>query len=193
MNEHPKQHGPWKIVESNQVYQDPWVTLRRDEVIRPDGDPGSYVVVNLKPGICVLALDDEGNVYLTKEFHYGVGRITIECVSGGIETDEDPQVCAARELEEELGIRATLWTDLGSTDPFTANVISPTQMYLAQGLTFVDTQLEGTEVIEMVKCSLADTVQQVMNGTITHSPSCLTILKANHMLNVGTDHNHVGN
>lgn len=179
-----KEHGPWKIVESSQVYQDPWVTLRRDEVIRPDGDPGSYVVVNLKPGVCVLAIDDEDNVYLTKEFHYGVGRVTVECVSGGIEDGEDPQLCAARELEEELGIRAAEWTNLGSTDPFTANVVSPTQMYLARGLTFVETKPEGTEIIEPVKCSLANAVQQVMIGTITHSPSCLTIMKASHRTNV---------
>ena len=127
-----KEHGPWKIVQSNQVYQDPWVTLRQDDVIRPDGDPGSYVVVNLKPGVCVLAMDEHGNVFLTKEFHYGVGCVTVECVSGGIESGEDPQLCAKRELEEELGIVATEWTDLGSTDPFTANVVSPTRMYLAR-------------------------------------------------------------
>jgi ADP-ribose pyrophosphatase len=181
-----KQHGPWKIVESNQVYQDPWVTLRRDEVIRPDGDAGSYVVVNLKPGICVLAMDEGQNVYLTREFHYGVGRITVECVSGGIEVGEDPQLSARRELEEELGILATDWIDLGTTDPFTANVISPTNMYLARGLSFVDTNPEGTELIESVKCSLEKAVQMVIDSEISHSPSCLTILKSAYLIGSGS-------
>ncbi|MDB4614785.1 NUDIX hydrolase [bacterium] len=173
-----KEHGPWKIVDSHQAYQDPWVTLRRDEVIRPDGKPGSYVVVNLKPGVCVLAIDEDRNVYLTKEFHYGVGRVTIECVSGGIEKDEDPLVCAKRELQEELGIEAAQWTHLGQTDPFTANVISPTQMFLAEELTFVDTNPEGTELIERVRVPFSTAIEYVVDSTITHSPSCLTILKA---------------
>jgi hypothetical protein len=83
-----KRHGPWQIIESHEVYRDPWVAVRRDNVIRPDGKPGTHSVVMLKPGVTVLAIDDETNVYLTEEFHYGVGRITIEAVSGGIEPGE---------------------------------------------------------------------------------------------------------
>lgn len=177
-----KKHGPWTIVESSQPYQDPWVTVRRDEVIRPDGKPGSYVVVNLKPGICVLAMDESNMVYLTREFHYGVGRDTLECVSGGIETGEDPLGCAQRELQEEIGILADTWTELGVTDPFTANVVSPTRMYLARSLTFVDDDPEGTELIERIAMPLQEAVKNVMDSQITHSPSCLTILKANHLI-----------
>lgn len=178
-----KQHGPWQIVESNEKYRDPWVTLRRDEVIRPDGKPGSYVVVNLKPGVCVLAIDEKNNAYLTREFHYGVGRVTLEAVSGGIDGDEEPLVAAKRELQEEIGIEAKTWTDLGSTDPFTANVVSPTKMYLATDLTFVDAQPEGTELIDRVKLPFDQVVERVMDSVVTHSPSCLTILKAARILN----------
>ena len=84
-----RQHGPWKILESREVYRDPWTRLRRDEVIRPDGEPGSYSVLDLKPGVSVLAIDEQDNAYLTEEFHYGVGRVTIEAVSGGIEAGDD--------------------------------------------------------------------------------------------------------
>jgi len=97
-----KQHGPWHIVESHEVYRDPWIAVRKDDVIRPDGKPGTHSVVTLKPGVTVLAIDEEVNVYLTEEFHYGVGRITIEAVSGGTEIDELPLDTAKRELQEEL-------------------------------------------------------------------------------------------
>src|SRR5580692_12443866 len=114
------QHGPWKIVESHEVYRDAWIRLQKDDVIRPDGKPGTYSVVTLKPGVTVLAMDDNGYVYLTEEFHYGVGRTTVEAASGGIEPDERPLDAAKRELQEELGIEAEDWTDLGVVDPFTA-------------------------------------------------------------------------
>jgi len=172
-----RQHGRWKIVESHQVYRDAWLVVRKDDVIRPDGKPGTHSVVTLKPGVTVLAMDDERNVYLTEEFHYGVGRITIEAVSGGIEPDERSLETAKRELREELGIEAEEWTDLGVVDPFTASVVSPTQLYLARKLRFGDQALEGTEQIKCVKMTLAEAVEMVIESEITHGPSCVLILK----------------
>ena len=173
-----KQHGPWKIRDSQEVYKDPWIEVRKDDVIRPDGHDGTHCVVSMKPGISVLPLDDQGFVYLTEEFHYGVARTTIETVSGGIETGEDAQGTAARELEEELGIRARRWTDLGIVDPFTTIVVSPTGLFLARDLSFVDTAPEGTEQIRLVKVKLAQAVNWVISSKITHAPSCVLILKA---------------
>ncbi len=178
MNSTPKQHGPWQIVESNVVYNDPWIHVRKDDVIRPDGLPGTHSVVDLKPGVCVLALDDDNNAYLTEEFHYGVGRVTIEAVSGGIELDESPAVCAKRELQEELGIKAADWTEMGLVDPFTASVVSPTRLYLAQDLSFGESAPDGTEQIRCVKMPLRDALKMVVASEITHGPSCVLILKA---------------
>lgn len=182
MNMLPRKHGPWIINAQREVYSDPWVGVRRDEVTRPDGNPGSYCVVRIKPGVCVLAMDEQQQVHLTEEFHYGVGRITLECVSGGVEPDEQIRAAAERELLEELGIAAGCWTDLGVVDPFTANVVSPTRLYLARGLTFGPTNLDGGEVIEHRPMPLAAAVEAVMCSEITHAPSCLAILKTARLL-----------
>lgn len=179
-----KQHGPWKIRDSNCVYQDPWVTVQKDNVIRPDGADGTYTVVEIKNGVSVLAVDDEMNCYLTQEFHYAVGRVTLETASGGIEPGEDALSTARRELQEELGITAADWTDLGRCDPFTANVLSPTTLYLARDLAIGDSDPEGTELIESVKLPFADVVNKVMQSEITHAPSCVLILKAAALLGI---------
>jgi ADP-ribose pyrophosphatase len=170
-------HGPWRIVESHHVYRDPWVDVRQDDVIRPDGRPGTYSVVHLKPGVCVVAMDEDRCVYLTEEFHYGVGRTTIEAVSGGLESGEDALVTARRELQEEIGIRAQNWTDLGVVDPFTASVVSPTRLFLAQQLTFGDHAQEATETIRCVRMSLSEAVRRVVDSEITHAPSAVLLLK----------------
>ncbi|MHB8897483.1 MAG: NUDIX domain-containing protein [Thermoguttaceae bacterium] len=172
-----KPHGPWKIFASKQVYHDPWIDVRRDDVIRPDGREGTHSVVEMKPGVCVAALDDEGFVYLTDEFHYAVGRNSLEGVSGGIEPGETPLETARRELEEELGLRAEEWTDLGSVDPFTTIIVSPTQLYLAQRLSPGVAQPEGTELIARVRLPLAEAVAGVVDGRITHGPTCVLLLK----------------
>jgi ADP-ribose pyrophosphatase len=171
-------HGPWKITGTRQVYQDAWLVLRRDEVIRPDGRPGTHVVVEIKPGVSVLALDGAGFAYLTDEFHYGVGRDTLEVVSGGIDPGEDPLTTAQRELREELGITAATWTPFGVVDPFTSIVVSPTYLFLAEGLTFGDHAQEGTERIRCVKMPLAEAVTRVQDSRISHASSAVLILKA---------------
>jgi len=172
-----KQHGPWRILSSHEVYRDPWIEVRKDDVLRPDGLPGTHCVVRMKPGVSVIALDGEGFVYLTEEFHYAIGREGIEAVSGGGEPGEDPRLTAERELEEELGIRAGRWTAMGTIDPFTTIIHSPTALFLAEELAFGATSHEGTERIKSVKVRLEEAVAWVLDGTITHAPTAVLLLR----------------
>lgn len=146
------------VKSTDSVYQDAFVDVTLDQVIRPDGIDGQHVVVNMKPGVCVIALDrrpqGDWQIHLTKEFHYGIGRDSIEGVSGGIEPGEEADETAQRELAEELGLVAVHWEMLATVDPFTTIVVSPTRLYLATGLTVTETRLEGTELIEPVVISL---------------------------------------
>lgn len=169
-------HGPWRVLNSNEAYRDPWLSVRCDDVIRPDGNPGTHSVVTIKPGVSVLAFD-AGEVFLTEEFHYAVGRTTIEAVSGGREENEPPVECAQRELAEELGIVAETWTQLATVDPFTASVTSPTALFLATDLTFQDPDPEGTELIRCVRMQIREAYDAVCDGRITHTPSCILILR----------------
>ncbi len=171
-----RKHGPWTIKETNLVYQDPYVALHVDQVIRPDGNAGQHVVVQIKPGVCVIALDTHHNVHLTREFHYAVGRESVEGVSGGIEPGEDPLLCAQRELQEELGLHAGHWQSLMTVDPFTTIMASPTQLYLATELTPVPNNLEGTETITTVVLPLDLAIRQVETGAITHAPTCVALM-----------------
>ena len=169
-------HGPWQILKTTDAYRDPWLHVRKDDVVRPDGKPGTHSVVTIKPGICVLAFQGD-DVFLTEEFHYAVGRVTIEAVSGGREEDEPAIECAQRELQEELGIEAATWTQLSTVDPFTASVHSPTVLFLATELQFHEPSPDGTEQIRMVQMTAEHAYQSVCDGTITHTPTCIVILQ----------------
>jgi ADP-ribose pyrophosphatase len=170
-------HGPWTILAQRDVYRDPWIHVRVDDVLRPDGRPGIHSVITLKPGVTALALDERGMLWLTEEFHYAVGAVTLEGASGGCEPGEEPRTTAARELREELGIEAEDWLDLGTIDPFTANVYSPTRLFLGRKLRFAAAQPEGTEIIRTVALPLAEAVERVFRSEIRHAPTCVAILK----------------
>ncbi|MFM7131863.1 MAG: NUDIX domain-containing protein [Isosphaeraceae bacterium] len=174
----PQPYGPWVINKRSIIYHDPWLKVTRDDVTRPDGTPGTYCISHMKPGVCVLALDCHGNCHLTEEFHYAVGRVTIECVSGGIDGNEDPLETARRELAEELGLVAAKWTDLGMVDPFTAIAFSPTRLFLAEELKETNTSPELTEVIQHIVIPFKQVLKMVLESEIAHAPSCTAILKS---------------
>jgi ADP-ribose pyrophosphatase len=171
-----RQHGPWGILNSEIVYRDAWISVVRDQVLRPDGNPGTYATVQLKSGVCVVGLSPDGMIHMTREFHYAVGRSTIEGVSGGIEPGESPQIAAERELAEEIGLSAAKWRCLGTIDPFTAAIHSTVTLYVAEDLTDVPRNLESTELIEPVSMPLEQALQLVKSGEITHAPTCLILL-----------------
>jgi ADP-ribose pyrophosphatase len=175
--------GLWLVEETVQRYKSAWLEVCEDRVVRPDGQAGSFATVKMKPGVSVLAMDEDWQIYLTSEFRYAVERNSIEVVSGAIDEDELPAAAARRELREELGIEAAEWVDLGAVDPFTSVIHSPASLFLASRLSFVETAREPTEIIRVVKVKLSEAVRMVMVSEITHGPSCVLILKTNHFLN----------
>ncbi|MDO8505829.1 MAG: NUDIX hydrolase [bacterium] len=182
-----KQHGPWKIKKSEVKYKSPWMEVVEDEVIQPDGTPGIYSVLKKGAGVSVLAIDDDGFTYLTREFKYALGIESLEAVSGFIDEGETNLQAAKRELREETGIKADELIDMGRVDPFTASFISPAYLFLAKKLHFSEATPDHTEIIERIKIPFDDAVQMVMESKITHGPSCVLILKANEYLRTHTN------
>jgi ADP-ribose pyrophosphatase len=166
------------VTSSTQIYTNKWIEVREDKVIRPDGNAGTFGVVRMAEGSTVLPIDSSGEVTLVREYKYGVGRYTLEAVSGGIDPGETPLRAAQRELAEELGLDARDWTHLGVIDPFTSVVRSPNHMFLATSLTAGTARNDPGEVIVPVRMPFEAALTMVMAGDITHGASCVLILKA---------------
>jgi 8-oxo-dGTP pyrophosphatase MutT (NUDIX family) len=173
-----RKHGNWTIKASELRYKDGFVEFWVDECLKPDGEPGRRATLRMLPGVAVLAVDEEGFVYLTRQFRYAVGKESVEAVQGGLEEGEEEAAAARRELREELGIEAEELTDLGLVDAVTSQVFSPARIFLARGLRFGEPEREGTEVLEPVKLKLAEAVRMVMDGEITQAITCVLVLKA---------------
>src|SRR5689334_9405485 len=97
----PKRRGPWVVQGSKVIYENPWVRVEEDAVITPSGKETIYSTVHFGDGSIVLPFDAEGNVYLAKEYRYGIDKVVVEAFAGGIDSGEEPLEGAKRELLEE--------------------------------------------------------------------------------------------
>jgi 8-oxo-dGTP pyrophosphatase MutT (NUDIX family) len=174
-----QKHGPWKIKSSEVKYKSGWLEVREDQTVRTqDGLEKGRIVVVIRPGVAVLPIDDEGNVYLCKEYRYAADIESIHPVNGGIESGEDALVSAKRELMEELGIEAREWIPLGSVQVLSSKIETLQSHFIAKGVIVKEQQLESGEDISLLKYSLDEAVQMVMDGQITEAGGCVLILKA---------------
>jgi 8-oxo-dGTP pyrophosphatase MutT (NUDIX family) len=169
------------VLSSRKIYESPWMRLREDRIVQ-NGTPMTFSVIDMREGVTVLPVYENGLVNLVSEYKYGIGRVSTEAISGGLDADENPLQAAGRELEEEVGLRAQQWTYLGRLDPFTTAVHSPNHLYLAQQLTVTAAHPDPGEVLTPVKLTFAEALEMVMNGTITHSATCVVILKVARIL-----------
>lgn len=169
--------NPYRLLSTREIYRNPWVRLREDRIVRPDGKEHIFGVIEQKAGSSVLALNSRDEAYLVREYKYGIGRESLEVMSGGIEPGETPLDAARRELKEEAGLTARDWLDLGVVDPFTTAVNSPNYIFLARDVEQGEREPDEGEYIEIVKLPFQEVVAMAMRGEITHAASCVVILK----------------
>ena len=98
--------APWQRLSTREVYRNPWIIVREDQVLRPDGSQGIYGVVTTTQAIGVLPFVDPDHVLLVRQWRYVAGRALWEMPTGGMHPGETPLATAQRELAEEVGYRA---------------------------------------------------------------------------------------
>jgi 8-oxo-dGDP phosphatase len=174
----PKKNGPWLTLSTELKYENPWLSVREDAVIHPNGKPGIFGIVTMPSGVSVLPIDNQGNVYLVSEYKYAVKGECIGTISGGCDGGEDLASAVKRELKEEAGITAGTLISLGYIDPFTTVVNSRNYLFLALDLQIGEAEPEGTESIQVLKVPFEQAVAWVMDSTISHGGSATCILKA---------------
>lgn len=171
--------NPWKKLKSETVYKNKWYSVRRDEVIRPDGKPGEYNVIEALDGTFVIAVDEDEHIHLIKKYRYTTDVYSLEVPAGGIETGEDPLTAAKRELQEELGLAAEDWKQLGKFQAENAYINNYGHVFVARGLQAGgqnDRLAEGINKTE--KVTIEEAMHLVGSGEITDSQSISALVLA---------------
>ncbi|GAB3538001.1 hypothetical protein GCM10027443_32090 [Pontibacter brevis] len=174
-----EQHNPWTTLSSKDIYENPWIKVREDQVLNPKGGKGIYGVVSMKnKAIGIIPIDDEGYTYLVGQYRYALNEYSWEIPMGGGLIENDILESAKRELQEETGYTAAKWTNMMRLH--TSNSVTNEEgfVFLAQELTAGETAFEETEDLQIKRVPFQEAVRMAMNNEITDAISVAGILKA---------------
>ena len=169
--------NPWKTLNSRSVYENPWVRVREDQVLRPDGQPGIYGVVEFKNrAVGVLPVDDAGRIWLVGQYRYPLNSYSWEIPEGGSPYSEQPEEAARRELREETGLSAGNLELIGVAHLSNSVSDEIAYIYRATDLAHGESAPEGTERLHARVATWNEVWGMLEKGEITDSITVIAVL-----------------
>lgn len=159
------------------------IHLYHDTVRLPDGTAGDREYVRHIGGVCVLPLDADGQVTCVRQYRYPFGEVLTELPAGKLDRkNEDRAVAALRELREETGYRCEKLTFLGKFYPSPAILDEVIGLYLAEGLTAGEQDLDEDEFLSNIRYPLTQLVDEVQKGNIPDGKTQAAIMRTADLL-----------
>lgn len=174
-----------KTIKKDYIFNGEVINLRVDTVSTPAGNTATREIVEHPGGVCVVPLDENGNVVMEWQYRRPFDCNVFEIPAGKLIKGEDPLECGKRELEEETGLCAHRYTYMGKMLPTPGFCGEILHMYLAQDLYEGKINRDEDEFMEIVRVPLGELIDKVLSGEIIDGKTALALMKANEMKNRG--------
>ena len=164
---HDDEHLAEKKISGEGVYDGIFLKMKRDIVSLPDGQHAVREYLEHPGAVAILAVLDDGRVLLERQYRYPIAQAVIEIPAGKLNTDEDPLLCAQRELQEETGYTAKHWSKIRRIHPVISYSTEFIDIYLAEGLSPGPARLDEEEFLDVFASPLEELLNWVETGKIT--------------------------
>ena len=172
--------NPYQIHDSKIVYENNWIKVHEDKITRPNGTDGVYAYIEPIDSVMIVAINDRGEIFLSRNFRYPIKEWAWEIPGGGMDGDETATDSAQRELAEEAGLASDDWRELGNA--IVCNGLSTERQYfmLARNVYAVDQpESDDKGVISDEQFLPFDEVKQmILHGEIADNQSIAAIYLA---------------
>jgi ADP-ribose pyrophosphatase len=166
-----KENGAWEHLGSEKLLENPYFAVRSDRLRLPDGaikDP--YYVIERPDAAIVFPVTEDGEVVLVRQYRPPLGKMELGLPAGLVESGEEPEAAARRELSEETGYSGGEWEELGSLASSPSLKDNWAHLFLARGVERNSGQdLDEYERLELVEVPLAELPDLVYSGGIVSS------------------------
>lgn len=167
-----------KKISSERIYEGAIMNVRRDTVTAPKGKAYREIVEH-NGAVAAVALTDEGNIVMVKQYRYACGRSILEIPAGKIDKGEtDPVAAMERELREETGYTASNICHMGDVNPSCAYSEEVIHLYLMTGLTPGQQDLDEDEALEVLEMPFDEVYDMAVRGELVDSKTLAALLMA---------------
>jgi len=169
-------------IDSERIYEGSIINVRKDRVQMPNGVVATREVVEHSHAVCIVPMDEDGNVLLVRQYRKPAEDALLEVPAGGVEDGEVSEEAVLRELQEEIGYTADNLVHLSSFWVAPGWATEYMHAYLATGLR--ESRLEGDEDenIEVVRLPFDKAVAMFKTGEINDGKTIASLLLAQPLL-----------
>lgn len=169
--------------DSKEIYDGTVLHVYKDMVTLPNGKPADREVMRHVGAVGIVPMTGDGKVIVERQYRYPLDMVITEIPAGKLDSKEEDRLAAAkRELQEETGITADEWMELGLYYPAAAYTDEKITLYLARGLHFGEQHLDDDEFLNIEAVPLKTLVEDIMEGKITDGKTQVALLKTARLL-----------
>lgn len=168
----------FKVLTSEHLFKGKVFDLWREKVEYPDGRVSGIEFIKLIGSVTILPIDDQGKIWFVRQYRHPAGGEMLELPAGTLEKDEDPAVCAAREIREEIGMAAGELKKLGEFYLAPGYSNECTHLFLATNLRVDPLEQDTGELIWVERYTVAQVWDMVKEGEIRDAKTLAALLIA---------------
>jgi ADP-ribose pyrophosphatase len=177
-----EQTDPFTTITSTIVYENAWIKVEHQDVVRPDGKPGVYGIVHFaNHAVGVLPVEDNGDVWLVGQWRRPLHAWSWEIPEGGVPEGEDIEAGARRELEEEAGLCATHLVRVLEFDMSNSVTNEAGTSFIAYGLTKGVLAPDPTEVLSLRRIHFTQLLVEIEDGLIRDALTLVTVMRTHQL------------
>jgi ADP-ribose pyrophosphatase len=166
-----------EVISNDLIYKGKVFEVIKSKISEDENEYEREIIIHNGSAV-IVPVSNENEIILVRQYRHAAKKFLLEIPAGSVEIGETPEICAFREIEEEIGMKA------GKMEKLTEFYVSPgflterMYVYLATDLTETKQNLDEDEIISIVKLSFEDAFEKIRNNEIEDAKTTIGLIFA---------------